>query len=131
MKATMVGLLLAMLGGAGCAHGVINNEVGRDVRGSAQLNDGARLLVVGPASSVHTSAGDGDRSVALYMVDARTGDDRDCGASAHRTAVDAGAGGHIQVPQGRALCAAKANGAVADVLWHGHADDSQEMWARR
>jgi len=65
MKATMLGMLMAVLGGAGCAHGVINGGEGRDLRGAARLEQSARVLVVGPASSVHTSAS-GDPAVALY-----------------------------------------------------------------
>ena len=129
MKATLLGVLLATV--AGCAHGTTGYGQAADLRGSAQLSSGPRLLVVGPVASVHTSAQE-DKTVALYLVDKKADNDGDCHAVGSSTATRVASHEHyIQVPTGRALCAVAATTLAADVQWHAHVESSEEMWARK
>jgi hypothetical protein len=126
MKALFLGLALSAFG---CAHGIEGRHEGRDVRGSAHVDDKARLLVAGPASAVHARAYSG-APPALFTVERITGDDRDCARVPSARALDArpDRDGHLSVPNGRALCAAAASG-QAEVMWHAHVDNARDLWA--
>ncbi|HSS37889.1 MAG TPA: hypothetical protein VLT58_03895, partial [Polyangia bacterium] len=77
MKWTLMVLGLAMA--AGCAHGSTTRSQTNELRGSAQVDAGGRMLVAGPAGNVHASV-DGPQEVKLFLVDRVHGDDRDCHA---------------------------------------------------
>jgi hypothetical protein len=104
---------------AGCAHGWSLEAGARDLRGSTELRGAARVLVDGPALSVHADA-EGGEPIALYVVDRVNGDDRDCArapdASAAQPALDAGR--HVEVGQGRELCAVASPAGRLEVHWH-------------
>jgi hypothetical protein len=127
MRGMLLGLVLAMV--AGCAHG-LHGEAARDVRGVAKVGAGARLLVGGPAMSVHTNV-DGSEPVALFVVDRVNGDDRDCasGTAAHAAPIAPAAGRHIEIAEGRELCAV-AQG-THEVLFHARALDPATMVAHK
>ena len=82
MKLKLMVLGLAMA--AGCAHGSGVRSQPNELRGSAQVGDGGRMLIAGPAESVHASV-DGPHGVKLFLVDRVHGDNRDCHAHPLRT----------------------------------------------
>lgn len=120
MRSLLVGTALATLATvAGCANG-LNAGGAQDRRGSLRVTSQPRVLVVGPASQVHTSV-DGGKPVALFVVAAVNGDDRDCAAlGARAVAPPAAEVRHqVRVPEGSELCAsADRLSAPTDVLWH-------------
>ena len=121
---------LAML--AGCAHGLPGDaRVDRELRGSAKVGGGARLLVGGRAMLVHTSV-DGTEPVALFVVDRVSGDDRDCapGPSSHAAPIAPAASRHIEIGEGRELCALATAGS-REVLFHAHVEDPTTMVAHK
>jgi hypothetical protein len=120
MKATMLAMALAMLGG--CGHGLaeVGSGSNQDVRGSVQVVNEGRLLVAGPAWHVHASVDDG-RPVSLFVVDAVKGDDRDCALTSSRhIALAPRAHTPARIPKGRELCAASS--VSTEVLWHARID---------
>jgi hypothetical protein len=129
MKATMLGTMFAVL--AGCAHGVNGDGREQSLRGSAQVNEGARLLVGGPTVSVHTNV-EGIEPVTLFVVDLVKGDDGDCApaTSAHTTVIAPEARGKIEIGAGRELCALATVGSM-EVLWHAEVKAPAGLWARK
>lgn len=127
MRGMMLAVALATLGG--CAHGWNSN--GRDVRGSAQVGDGPRLLLGGPALSVHTNV-DRTEPIALFMVDHVNGDDRDCSQATalHAVAIAPEAARHVELAPGRELCAVSRRGSQ-EVVWHGRTEDPTTLMARK
>src|SRR3954453_22454823 len=75
MKWTLMVLGLAMA--AGCAHGSSARSQPNELRGSSQVDASGRMLLAGPAGSVHASV-DGRHGVKLFLVERVHGDDRDC-----------------------------------------------------
>jgi hypothetical protein len=132
MKTVLIGLGLAMVAATGCAHGNMNvagTVEGRDVRGSAQVGQQARVLVVGPAHLVHAS---GEKPVHWFVAQKSTGGDADCAAArGTTTALPESTRAHLAIDAGQVLCAAVAAGAT-DVSWHQFNNDGGDsLWARR
>lgn len=123
MKLTSWVLGLAMA--AGCAHGSGARSAAAERRGSMTVADGARMLLAGPAETVHASV-DGARPVALYLVDRVHGDDRDCRQFTSARWVSGSA--HVEVGAKKELCAAS-QGGPASVLWHATAGGHDNLWA--
>jgi hypothetical protein len=126
-------LAAALLMPAGYAHGWGQDGGGRDLRGSTELRGGAaRLLVGGPALSVHAGS-DGGEPIALYVVDRVNGDDRDCAratsAGAAQPARDESR--HVEVAQGRELCAVAPQAARLEVQWHARMAAPAKLVARK
>jgi hypothetical protein len=131
MKTVLFGLGLAMVAAAGCAHGNVNVAgavEGRDVRGSAQVGQQARVLVVGPAQLVHAS---GEKPVRWFVAEKSTGGDADCAAATTATTTRTeSTRAHLAVDAGHVLCAAVAAG-TTDVSWHRFVETRDTMWALR
>ena len=123
MKFTLMVLGLAMA--AGCAHGSSVRSQPNELRGSAQVSDGGRLLLAGPAESVHASV-DGPRRVKLFLVDRLHGDDCDCRATPYAQWVTKSA--HVEVGAKQELCAVAGAG-PSFVLWHARVSESGNLWA--
>ena len=118
---SMRGMMLAgvLVLATGCAHRWDGDPSVRDIRGSAELGVGARLLLAGPARSVHANVEGGDPT-ALYLVDRVSGEDRDCAkaSTAGAAAFVPQRGDHIDIPAGRELCATHMRAGVTEVVWH-------------
>jgi hypothetical protein len=123
MKLTLMVMGLAMA--AGCAHGTSVGSQPNELRGSAQVGDGGRLLFAGPAESVHASV-DGPHGVKLFLVDRVHGDDRDCRATPYAQWVTKSA--HLEVGAKQELCAV-AGGGPSFVLWHARVSERGNLWA--
>ncbi|HXT97761.1 MAG TPA: hypothetical protein VN853_15780 [Polyangia bacterium] len=124
MKLTLLALGLAMA--AGCAHGSGAGTAATERRGSMNVADGGRvLLLAGPAETVHASV-DGPRPVALYLVDRVHGDDRDCRELTYAQRVSGSA--HVDVRAKQELCAVS-QGGPASVLWHAFVGGHNDLWA--
>ena len=123
MKWTVMVLGLAMA--AGCAHGSSGRGQSNELRGSAQVDDGGRMLLAGPVGSVHTSV-DGPHDVKLFLVDRVHGDDRDCHLTPFAQWVTRSA--HVEVAAKQELCAVAAGG-PSFVLWHARVSESRNLWA--
>ena len=123
MKWTFLVLGLAMA--AGCAHGSNARSKGNELRGSAQVDAGGRMLLAGPAGSVHASV-DGPHGVKLFLVDRVHGDDRDCHVTPYAQWVTKSA--HVEVGANQELCAV-AGGGPSFVLWHARVSESNNLWA--
>jgi hypothetical protein len=123
MKWTLMVLGLAMA--AGCAHGSGESSQRNEVRGSAQVGAGGRILLAGPAGSVHASV-DGPHGVKLFLVDRIHGDDRDCHATPSAQWVAKSA--HLEVGARQELCAVSGGGS-SFVLWHARVSESNSLWA--
>ena len=123
MKLMVMGLAMAMT--AGCAHGSGVRSQPNELRGSAQVDDGGRMLFAGPAESVHTSV-DGPHGVKLFLVDRVHGDDRDCHLTPFAQWVTRSA--HVEVGAKQELCAVAAGG-PSFVLWHARVSESGNLWA--
>ena len=124
MKLTLLAMGLAMA--AGCAHGTSTRTAAMTVvRGSATVATDGRLLVTGPAESVHASV-DGPRAVGLYLVDRVHGDDRDCRQVTYAQWVSGSA--HVEVGAKQELCAVS-RGGQASILWHASVGGRTNLWA--
>ena len=123
MRRTLMVLGLAMA--AGCAHGTSGRSQSNELRGSARVDDGGRMLLAGPAESVHTSV-DGPRGVKLFLVDRVRGDDRDCHLTPFAQWVTRSA--HVEVGAKQELCAVTAGG-PSFVLWHARVSETGNLWA--
>jgi hypothetical protein len=123
MKLKLMVLGLAMA--AGCAHGAGVRSQPNELRGSAQVGDGGRMLIAGPVESVHTSV-DGPRGVKLFLVDRVHGDDRDCHLTPFAQWVTRSA--HVEVGAKQELCAVSGGG-PSFVLWHARVSESGNLWA--
>ena len=123
MKWTLMVLGVAMA--AGCAHGSSTRSQPNELRGSAQVDAGGRMLLAGPAGSVHASV-DGPRGVKLFLVDRVHGDDRDCHVTPYSQWVTKSA--HVEVGAKQALCAVAAGG-PSFVLWHARVSENNSLWA--
>ena len=120
---TLMALGLAMA--AGCAHRSSGRSQAGELRGSAQVGDGGRMLVAGPAESVHASV-DGPRGVRFFLVDRVHGDDRDCHPTPYSQWVTKSA--KIEVGARQELCAV-AGGDPSFVLWHARVSENSNLWA--
>lgn len=134
LRVLVIVMAAATAAAAGCAHSG-SEVVSSEARGATQLRREARLLVTGPASSVHATA-EGTRSVTLFIAAAVNGDDGDCGrAIATHSAINIGSSRQVQVPSGRALCAisnARSSGSNGiELLWHAHLNTSGDQVAWR
>src|SRR5262249_1207813 len=106
MRLTLLALGLAMA--AGCAHGSgAGTTAATERRGPLTAPDGGRVLLAGPAETVHASV-DGSRPVALYLVDRVHGDDRDCRELTYAQWVSGSA--HVDVGAKQELCAVSRSG---------------------
>jgi hypothetical protein len=123
MKLKLMVLGLAMA--AGCAHGSGVRSQPNELRGSAQVGDGGRMLIAGPVESVHTSV-DGPRGVKLFLVDRVHGDDRDCHLTPFAQWVTTSA--HVEVGSKQELCAVS-DGGPSFVLWHARVSERGNLWA--
>jgi hypothetical protein len=123
MKWTLIVLGMAMA--AGCAHGSSGRSQANELRGSAQVDGGGRMLLAGPARSVHASV-DGPRGVKLFLVDRVHGDDRDCHSTSDAQWVTKSA--HMEVGASQELCAVAGDG-PSFVLWHARVSESSNLWA--
>lgn len=123
MKLTSMVMGLAIA--AGCAHGSSGRSQPSELRGSAQVDDGGRMLFAGPAESVHASV-DGPHGVKLFLVDRVHGDDRDCRATPYAQWVTRSA--HLEVGAKQELCAVT-GGAPSFVLWHARVSERGNLWA--
>ena len=123
MKWTLMVLGLAMA--AGCAHGSSARSPSNELRGSSQVDAGGRMLLAGPAGSVHTSV-EGRHGVKLFLVDRVHGDDRDCHVTPYSQWVTKSA--HVEVGAKQALCAVAAGG-PSFVLWHARVSENNSLWA--
>jgi hypothetical protein len=123
MKLTSLALGLAMA--AGCAHGSGARSTATERRGSMNLANDARMLLAGPAGTVHASV-DGSRPVALYLVDRVHGDDRDCRQLTYARWVSGSA--HLEVGAKQELCAVS-KGGPASVMWHATTGGRDNLWA--
>jgi hypothetical protein len=123
MKLTLLALGLAMA--AGCAHGSGARTAATERRGSMNVAGGGRVLLAGPAETVHASV-DGPRPVALYLVDRVHGDDRDCRELTYAQWVSGSA--HVDVGAKQELCAVSTGG-PAWVLWHAFVGGRNNLWA--
>jgi len=121
LKLMVLGLAMA----AGCAHGSSGRSQPSELRGSAQVGDGGRMLIAGPAESVHTSV-DGPHGVKLFLVERVHGDDRDCHLTPFAQWVTRSA--HVEVGAKQELCAVAAGG-PSFVLWHARVSESGNLWA--
>lgn len=122
-------LALAMATAAGCAHGW--GEAGEhSPRGAIKVGSEPRLLAGGPAMSVHTSI-DEREPVTLFLVARVSGDDSDCTrAAANATPLATDARHHVDVAEGRALCAMAPSG-TREVLWHARVEEPSNLWAHK
>jgi hypothetical protein len=102
-------------------------QPGDELRGSVQVQvgDGGRMLLAGPAGSVHASV-DGPHGVKLFLVDRVHGDDRDCHVTPYAQWVTKST--HVEVGAKQALCAV-AGGGPSFVLWHARVSESSSLWA--
>jgi len=123
MKWTLMVLGVAMA--AGCAHGSGVRSQTNELRGSAQVDAGGRMLLAGPAGSVHATV-DGPHGVKLFVVDRVHGNDRDCHATPYTQWVTKSA--HVEVGAKQALCAVAAGGS-SFVLWHARVSENNSLWA--
>jgi hypothetical protein len=123
MRLTLMALGLAMA--AGCAHESAVRSAATELRGSARVADSGRILLAGPAESVHASV-DGPRPVSLFLVDRVHGDDRDCQDVRYAQWVSKSA--HVEVGAKQELCAT-ASGGPAFVLWHAFRGQRSNLWA--
>jgi hypothetical protein len=123
MKWMLMVLGLAMA--AGCAHGSSARSPGNELRGSAQVGAGGRLLLAGPVESFHASV-DGPHGVKLFLVDRVHGDDRDCHVTPYAQWVTKST--HVEVGAKQALCAV-AGGGPSFVLWHARVSENNSLWA--
>lgn len=124
MKLTVLALGLAMA--AGCAHGSgARTAAAAERRGTTNVAEGGRVLLAGPAETVHASV-DGPRPVALYLVDRVHGDDRDCRELTYARWVTSSA--HVDVGAKQELCAVS-QGGPASVLWHAFVGGHRNLWA--
>ncbi len=126
MKLTLIVLGLAMA--AGCAHGAGTQNAATELRGETRVAETARMLVAGPAGTVHASV-DGPRAVSLFLVDRVHGDDRDCGDATY--AQDVSGSAHIDVGAKQELCAVAAHGedGPSFVMWHAYLGERNNLWA--
>jgi hypothetical protein len=126
MKLTLMALGLAMAGG--CAHGSGTQNVATELRGEARVAETARVLVAGPAGTVHASV-DGPRAVSLFLVDRVHGDDRDCGDATYAQKVSGSA--HLDVGAKQELCAVAERGqhGPSFIMWHAHLGERGTLWA--
>ena len=127
---TIVWVLAMAAMGAGCAHGW-GEARAHSIRGMTKVGSGPRLLVGGPALSVHTSIDDRE-PVTLFVVERVNGDDSDCTRDPARALTLAeDARHHVDVAAGRALCAVAASG-TREVLWHARAEEEpSSLWAHK
>jgi hypothetical protein len=123
MKWTLMVLGVAMA--AGCAHGSSTRSQANELRGSTPLDGDGRMLLAGPAGSVHASV-DGPHGVKLFLVDRVHGDDRDCHVTPYSQWVTKSA--HVEVGAKQALCAVAAGG-PSFVLWHARVSENNSLWA--
>ena len=123
MRLMLMALGMAMA--AGCAHGTSVRSEAVEVRGSARVAEDGRMLLAGPAGTVHASV-DGPRSVAFFLVDRVHGDDRDCHDVSYAQWVSGSA--HLDVGARQELCAVS-KGAPAFVMWHAHVGERANLWA--
>ena len=124
MKLMLLALGLAMA--AGCAHGSnARTAATTERRGLTNVADGGRVLLAGPAATIHASV-DGPRPVALYLVDRVHGDDRDCRQPTYAQWVSGSA--HVDVGAKQELCAVS-KGGPASVLWHAFVGGHNSLWA--
>jgi hypothetical protein len=123
MKFMLMVLGVAMA--AGCAHSSSVRSEASEWRGAARVAEAGRLLVTGPAETVHASV-DGGHAVSLYLVDRVHGDDRDCESTAYTQVVTQSA--HIEVGAKQELCAVSQKGS-ASVLWHAWLGEHNSLWA--
>ena len=123
MKLTLMVLGLAMA--AGCAHGRAARSEASELRGAARVAETGRMLVAGPAGTVHASV-DGPRGVSLFLVDRVHGDDRDCDATPTRS----GSRGARTWRWARSRsCAPWPAGGPSFVMWHAHLGERNNLWA--
>jgi hypothetical protein len=119
-------LVLGVAMAAGCAHGSsVRSAASNEWRGAARVAETGRLLLAGPAQTVHASV-DGPRAVSLYLVDRVHGDDRDCQSTTYAQLVTQSA--RLEVGAKQELCAVSAKGS-ASVLWHAWSGDHANLWA--
>ena len=123
MKWTVMTLGLVMA--AGCAPGSSGRSHPTELRGSAQVDAGGRMLLAGPAGSVHASV-DGPQGVKLFLVDRVHGDDRDCHVTPYAQWVTKSA--HVEVGARQELCAVTGGG-PSFVLWHARVSENSNLWA--
>ena len=122
MKSLLMVLGLAMA--AGCAHGGGMHTASTETRGSARVAGAARLIVAGPAETVHASVE--GRGVALFLVDRVHGDDSDCHETTYAQWVTTSA--HVEVGAKQELCAVTKGGASL-VMWHAFLGERSNLWA--
>jgi len=123
MKWTLMALGMAMA--AVCAHGSTARSQASELRGSAQVDAGGRMLLAGPVGSFHASV-DGPQGVKLFLVDRVHGDDRDCHVTPYSQWLAKGA--HVEVGAKQELCAVSGGG-PSFVLWHARMSESSNLWA--
>jgi hypothetical protein len=120
-------LLLMVLGmamAAGCAHGTGMHSASTETRGSTRVAGAGRLLVTGPANTVHASVE--GRGVSLFLVDRVHGDDRDCHDVTYAQWVTTSA--HVEVGAKQELCAVT-RGGDSLVMWHAFLGERSNLWA--
>ena len=133
MKTRTLLFALGLAMSAGCAHGSTVAGRARDGRGSMVVAGGARLLLFGPAACVHASI-EGTKTVALFVVERKHGDDGDCVAAlAARVTTPVltdTTGVRMEIAAGQELCAASPQGPT-EVSWHSQVTGGGSLWALR